>query len=157
MALFSVVMVAMVAIDRTGRDAFRKSEAESGAWRRAMLGVEHLKRELRGSRVTLVEPAAMELQVPLLAGATPKVSASGQMVFDADPVRIALDPQRRLVATQAGRPPRVLTELGEKGEVAFEQPRDHLVHVRLKTHSKGPRRAESTYEVEEDFLLDNQP
>lgn len=160
-AIFSAVLVTVVRIDRTGRDAFRKNEAESGAWRQAMLAVEHLKRELRGARITLVEPGRVVLQTPLLDGATPKVSASAEIVYAPDSIELTLDGQKRLVARQAGQRNRVLAELGPEGALRFELPEPRLLRVFVRAHLQdrpgAQKLGQSRYAVQEDFFLPNQP
>lgn len=155
-AVFSMFLLALIGIYLASRGAYRKSDAQTDAYRQALVTVEQLRRELRGSGLDLPavgeEGTQLSYNVPQERNGLLVVDAGGKPVWAGQAV-IRMDGER-LVRELGGRR-RVLAHLGPGGSIAFRRDSPVLLHARVLAvvPGHGDKLREGRYAIEVDIKL----
>ncbi|MEW6280273.1 MAG: type II secretion system protein [Candidatus Eremiobacterota bacterium] len=160
--LLSLMMVATAFIMRESLAVRNKGEATNSAFRAILVGMEHLRAELRGGQV--LGPGAIGgTPVNRLTYRFPAVRPTGLMVVDGEGIpvwagtaTVSVNPQGRLVRVEEARPTeeRVLADLGQ-GSFQVERVALRILRVNLVAVHTEMNRETSTYRLSADIELPN--
>lgn len=156
-AVFSIVLVVVAAVQNAGWYATSKQLAHESAFRGAMLASEHLKRELPGALVEPLGPNGRFLtyRVPQRdSQGRPVIGPTGEVAWS-EPVVLALDQEGYLIRVE-GDISRRLSFLGPRGEVQFTMTPGRIDELQVQLVSHRGRERESVYELGLRFRLANQ-
>ncbi|MBI3926123.1 MAG: hypothetical protein HY319_11320 [Armatimonadetes bacterium] len=157
-AVFVIILVAVIQIERVGRDAASKNDAQTETFRMAALADEHVRRELRASRVLAFSGKQGSLRyTPAARTAEGFVEVDGSgIVFQTEPAEILMDGDGNLVRDFGVEPARILAALGTEGSAEFELVEEDLLratYVAVRQDVTG----QSRYQLTVDYYLRNQP
>ncbi|MEW6284496.1 MAG: hypothetical protein AB1758_38130 [Candidatus Eremiobacterota bacterium] len=161
-AVFSAMMLAVLAIYKTALEARVKEDAGTATYRAAMLGMEHVQSQLRGSQ--LVEPSDPAAPPSMQAvyrcsqkeNGRVKVDAAGLPVWG-ETATIRMDASGNLVREDTSGI-RVLAHLGPGGSVSFHLLDPRLLEVRILAARTNPSTlAVTRSQAECRLTLPNQP
>jgi len=162
LAVFSGLVMLTLAIHGMSLRSASKSEAESGAYREALVALGYLEEELRGARLTAVRLDDLRFRKPVLEEGLPLLAPSGDFVYPPRECVLTVDAENRLVLLQPGLPARILARLGERGGINFQAVTETLLRVYLRCHHRLERGGarpdqESFFDVTREFRMPNQP
>ncbi|MBI3927603.1 MAG: prepilin-type N-terminal cleavage/methylation domain-containing protein [Armatimonadetes bacterium] len=158
MAVFSLVLLIVVAVQSSGLQATRKHDLHEETFRAAMLAAEHLKRELPGA---LVEGDVGG--VPRLTYRVPRLDEQGRPVLGptgevlwSGPIGLELDSTGYLIRTEADDVRR-LAYLGPEGQVSFLATPDRIDELQVRFVARRKQGEQSSeFPLDLTFRLANQ-
>ncbi|MEW6278421.1 MAG: type II secretion system protein [Candidatus Eremiobacterota bacterium] len=161
-AVFSAMMLAVLAVYKTALGARAREEEGSATYRAAMLAIEHVQSLLRGSQV--VEPSDPAAPPATRAVYRPSLRENGRVKVDSggvpvwgDPVTLRMDAAGNLVREEPSGI-RILAPLGPSGSVAFRLLDPRMLEVRVVAARTNPSTLAVTRSLAECRLtLPNQP
>lgn len=162
-AVFAGLLVIVVSMQMLSRKAMRKADVHTETWRAAVIGLDHVRRELRGANVLDIVDDGRKVRYlrPIVSNGLLDLTAGGDVAFE-EPTQahsITVSVAGDLVCDdRATLTPRMLARLGPSGEVRFswDPAASRLLHVRLRaviTDPYGRPIEESTSTVEADLFV----
>lgn len=157
-AIFVVVLVVVILIHQTGQAAHEKVDVQSAAFRGTATAHEHLKRELRVSRVVDFSGTADRLRFtpPLLKDGEIELSDSGEIQYQPEVGEIYTDAGGDLIRELPGGDRRVLAHLGQEGSVQFVLLQPDLLETTVRAIPDSDEPV-SRSELTVRYFLPNQP
>lgn len=135
LAVFSLLLVAIVLIGQVGKQARTQEDAQQRNYRAALLALQHIKQELAHARVDDIRTARLRYRQPQVdEGGLPRFGPTGELFWG--PSTLLRTISGRLVRDRAGEPRRELASLGPHGSVTFEQPTETLTSVIVRVHTQ---------------------
>ncbi|MEW6279109.1 MAG: hypothetical protein AB1758_10825 [Candidatus Eremiobacterota bacterium] len=165
-AIFSLMLMVVIHVHQTGRDAARQEELAGDTYRAAMLAVEKLHGEFRGARVesvTLPDQKVITYWIPRMQNGVMQILPTGEPDWEPgepsppDPAVIQVDPAGWLVRDFQGQRRR-LAFLGARGSAWFDLPTgSRVLTMRITAWHRNGQGRENRYEVTSRLFLGNQP
>jgi prepilin-type N-terminal cleavage/methylation domain-containing protein len=181
LAIFSMVMAAVIGIEQSGRRLDRKLEAKDTVYRSAVKASAFLQHEISNALVIGTSSPTnpntkLIYRLPLL-GVTgqPSPDARGNLLFGVNEVTLELEPGGRFIRVENGEI-RKITDLGNDGDVRFvlqgsnpptdgasplvetefEWRQDYLAATLRASTVTGNPEKDATHTLELEFYLRNQ-
>lgn len=166
-AVFAGLLVIVVAVQQMSGKAMRKTDVHTETWRAATIGLDHVRREVRGAKALVVDDGGRALHFirPLTSGGLLEITDSGSIKFEdleaGQGHSLTTNPAGDLVSVDdSTREVHRLARLGLSGEASFTLPAAsvQLLHVTLRavtTDLYGRAVEESTSQIEADLYLPN--
>lgn len=156
-AVFSIMMVAMMAIYKVSLADRDKVVAHSDTYRAMMITLDRIRDQLRGASLTApsavgTQTASISYLYPMVIDGEMQVDGSGRPVW-AGAARLSLDAQGRLVKVDSADPgvTQVLARLGPASSIEFELVARDLLQVRV--HVERGRRIDAPRWSQQDMTL----
>ncbi|MBM3462529.1 MAG: hypothetical protein FJX76_10555 [Armatimonadetes bacterium] len=155
-AIFAGVLLVIVLIQNMSRQAFTKTDVHAETFRQAANGVDHIRRELAGSRVSLEQTTADRLVFLKRPESSVPVVVAGGIDYSGAFSNITRTAGGDLVRFDGARnETRRLAVLGPSGAVRFALVGPRLLRVTVRAVIEKPQ--QSTSEITSEIYLGNQP
>ena len=141
--------------------ADKKSESNSDAYRACLLGMTHLQRELRASKVVSVEEDGSVLEFQVMErddDYNPVVDSTGNPVWSSQVSKVLLDEDGRLTL-ERGTDRRVLAHLGDGAKLSLTQVSLKVLRIELTAErNQGTDVSKKgRFKAGVDIFVENQP